>query len=344
MSDLSTGARTGAAPEWLKRTLRSRELSIIIVLVVILAFTTSAHPTFLFSPDGWREFLRTPSVLILIAVGEGIVIITRNIDLSVGSILGLTAYFAGYLMATYPQIPVIVVVILTILLGSIMGTINGLLVAFFKVPSLIITLGTLYAYRGIDVLWVGSNNIVPSQLPQGFENFGVDQLASIPYVAIVAIVVVILIAWFMRNRRTGREFYAVGSEPDAAVLYGLPTRKLVLTGFIISGTLTGFSGVIYLAAYASADSQVGSGYELQAVAAAVVGGVAILGGSGTIWGVALGALLLETISSALNAVGIPSLWQQAVTGVFIVGAIALDRALFVVNYRRSRSRSVGSSK
>jgi rhamnose transport system permease protein len=344
VSNLSTRARTGGAPEWLKRTLRSRELSIIIVLVVILAFTTSAHPTFLFSPDGWREFLRTPSVLILIAVGEGIVIITRNIDLSVGSILGLTAYFAGYLMATYPQIPVIVVVILTILLGAIMGTINGLLVAFFKVPSLIITLGTLYAYRGVDVLWVGSNNIVPSQLPQGFENFGVNQLASIPYVAIVAIVVVLLIAWFMRNRRTGREFYAVGSDPDAAVLYGLPTRKLVLTTFIISGTLTGLSGVIYLAAYASADSQVGSGYELQAVAAAVVGGVAILGGSGTIWGVALGALLLETISSALNAVGIPSLWQQAVTGVFIVGAIALDRALFVVNYRRSRSRSVGSSK
>lgn len=345
MSNLSTGAKTrGGTPEWLKRTLRSRELSIIIVLVVILAFTTSAHPTFLFSPDGWREFLRTPSVLILIAVGEGIVIITRNIDLSVGSVLGLTAYFAGYLIATYPAIPVIVVILLTVLLGAIMGTINGLLVAFFKVPSLIITLGTLYAYRGIDVLWVGSNNIVPSQLPQGFVKFGINQLASIPYIMIVALVVVLITAWFMRNRRTGREFYAVGSDPDAAVLYGLPTRKLVLATFIISGTLTGLAGVIYLAAFASADSQVGTGYELQAVAAAVVGGVAILGGSGTIWGVALGALLLQTISSALNAVGIPSLWQQAVTGIFIVGAIALDRALFLANLRRSRSRSVGSSK
>jgi len=345
MSNASSGLTTGrGAPEWLKRVARSRELSIIIVLVVILAFTTSAHPTFLFSPDGWREFLRTPSVLILIAVGEGIVIITRNIDLSVGSILGLTAYFAGYLMATYPGIPVIVVILLTVILGAIMGTINGLLVAFFKVPSLIITLGTLYAYRGIDVLWVGSNNIVPSQLPQGFVNFGINQLASIPYIMIVAVIVVLITAWFMRNRRTGREFYAVGSDPDAAVLYGLPTRKLVLTTFIISGTLTGLSGVIYLAAFASADSQVGSGYELQAVAAAVVGGVAILGGSGTIWGVALGALLLQTISSALNAVGIPSLWQQAVTGIFIVGAIALDRALFLANLRRSRSRSVGSSK
>jgi rhamnose transport system permease protein len=344
MSDLAHSSDRRGAPAWLVRLARSRELSIVIVLVIILGFTTSAHPTFLFSPDGWREFLRTPSVLILIAVGEGIVIITRNIDLSVGSILGLTAYFAGFLMATYPGIPVVIVALLTVILGAIMGTINGLLVAFFKVPALIITLGTLYAYRGIDVLWVGSNLITPSQLPQGFQNFGVNQLGTIPYVMIVAVVVVLIAGWFMRNRRTGREFYAVGSDPDAAVLYGLPTRRLVLTTFVISGALTGLSGVIYLAAYASADSQVGNGYELQAVAAAVVGGVAILGGSGTIWGVALGALLLNTISSALNAIGIPSLWQQAVTGVFIVGAIALDRALFVANYRRSRSRSVGSSQ
>jgi len=314
------------------------------VLVVVLVFATSAHPTFLFSADGWREFLRTPSVLILMAIGEGIVIITRNIDLSVGSILGLTAYFAGYLLSTYPTIPVILVVLLTIILGTVMGTINGLLVAFFKVPSLIITLGTLYAYRGIDVLLVGSNNIVPSQLPQGFQNFGVGQLGGIPFVMMVAIVVLLIAGWFMRNRRTGREFYAVGSDPDAAILYGLPTRKLVLITFIISGTLTGIGGVVYLTAYASADSQVGSGYELQAIAAAVVGGVAILGGSGTVWGVALGGLLLQTVASALNAVGIPSLWQQAVTGIFIVGAIALDRALFLNNLRRSRSRSVGSSK
>lgn len=338
-----TLARQGVV-DWLKNVSKSREFSIVIVLVVVLVFATSAHPTFLFSADGRRELLRTPSVLILIAIGEAIVIITRNIDLSVGSILGLTAYFAGYLLSTYPRIPVILVVLLTIILGAAMGLLNGLLVAFFKVPSLIITLGTLYAYRGIDVLLVGSNNVVPSQLPQGFQNFGVGQLGGIPFVMMVAIVVLLIAGWFMRNRRTGREFYAVGSDPDAAVLYGLPARKLVLLTFIISGTLTGIAGVVYLASYASADSQVGSGYELQAIAAAVVGGVAILGGSGTVWGVALGGLLLQTVASALNAVGIPSLWQQAITGIFIVGAIALDRALFLNNLRRSRSRSVGSVK
>jgi rhamnose transport system permease protein len=332
----------GGVPQWLGSLVRSREISILIVLVLILIFTTSAHPTFLFSDDGWHKFLSTPAILILVAVGQGVVIITRNIDLSVGSMLGLCAYFAGYLMATYPGLPVGVVILLTIVLGAIMGTINGLLVAFFQVPSLIITLGTLYAFRGIDVLWVGSNNIVPSQLPQGFQDFGNGQFLSIPLLMLVAVVVVLIAGWFMRNRRTGREFYALGSDPDAAVLYGLPTRRLTVMTFVISGTLTGIAGVIYLAYYASADSQVGSGFELQAVAAAVVGGVAILGGSGTIWGVALGALLLQTISSALNTVGIPSLWQQAVTGIFIVGAIALDRALFLVNYRKARS--LGSSK
>ncbi len=328
------GTRSGA-PIWLRNLVRSRELSILIVLVLIVVVTTSMKHTFLFSHDGWREFLRTPSVLILIAVGEGIVIITRNIDLSVGSVLGLTAFFAGYMMSR--GVPVAVVIVLTVVLGAVMGAVNGALVALFNVPSLIITLGTLYAFRGIDVLWVGSNLITPSQLPQGFQDFGVQGVFTIPFIMIVAVIVVLIAGWLMRNRRTGREFYAVGSNPEAAVLYGLKSRRLVFTAFVISGTLTGLAGVVYLSAYASADSQVGNGYELQAVAAAVVGGVAIVGGSGTIWGVALGAFLLETISSALNTIGIPSLWQEAVTGIFIVGAIALDRALFIARYRRTRS-------
>ncbi|MGT2464126.1 ABC transporter permease [Sinomonas atrocyanea] len=199
MSLATAPRQRSGAPQWLTGLLRSRELSLIILLLVILVVTTSLKPTYLLSIDGWREFLRQPSVLILIALGEGIVIITRNIDLSVGSVLGLTAYFAGYMMGQ--GLPVPLVIVMTILLGSIMGMVNGLLVAFFKVPSLIITLGTLYAFRGIDVLWVGSNLIVPSQLPKGFQAFGVDQLASVPYVMILAIVVAVVAGWLMRNRR-----------------------------------------------------------------------------------------------------------------------------------------------
>jgi rhamnose transport system permease protein len=217
--------------------------------------------------------------------------------------------------------------------GGLLGLVNGVLVAFLEVPSLVITLGTLYAYRGIAVLWIGGDFIRPSWLPADFKRLGTKQILSIPALLIIVLVVVLLVGWFMTSRRQGRELYAMGSNPDAAVLYGLRTRRLTLLTFVASGALAGLAGIVYLAIYATGDSKVGSGYELQAVAAAVVGGVAIVGGSGTIWGVALGAFFLATISSALPVLGIPSLWQQAVVGALIVVAITLDRLMFLSRAR-----------
>jgi rhamnose transport system permease protein len=318
---------------WLERVLRAREISLVVLIVVLTAVTTSVHHDFLFSSDGWREFLRQPTILMLIGVGEAMVIITRNVDVSVGSIVGLTTYFAGWLFKNVPGIPIIAVVVLTLVLGTLLGLFNGVLVAFLNVPSLVITLGTLYAYRGIAVLWIGGNFIRPSWLPDSYRRLGTVAVASIPVLLLVALVVVLLVGWFMTSRRAGRDLYAIGSNPEAAVLYGLRTSRLVLTSFASSGALAGLAGLVYLAIYATGDSQVGSGFELQAVAAAVVGGVAIVGGSGTIWGVALGGFFLATISSALPVLGIPSLWQQAVVGIFIVLAITLDRLLAIRHAR-----------
>jgi rhamnose transport system permease protein len=319
---------------WLERALRAREISLVVLIVVLVAVTTARHHDFLFSSDGWRELLRQPTILILVGVGEAMVIITRNIDVSVGSIVGLTTYFAGWLFHTVDGIPILVVVAGAIALGTVLGLFNGLLVAFLNVPSLVITLGTLYAYRGIAILWIGGNFIRPEWLPADFKRLGTATVLSIPVLLLTVLVVVLAVGWFMTSRRHGRDLYAVGSNPEAAVLYGLRTRPVVLLTFAASGALAGLAGVVYLAIYATGDSQVGSGYELQAVAAAVVGGVAIVGGSGTIWGVALGAFFLATISSALPVLGIPSLWQQAVVGIFIVLAITLDRVLAI---RRTRT-------
>lgn len=317
----------------LETLIRAREISLVILIVLLVAGTTSRHHDFVFSTDGWRELLRQPTILILIAVGEAMVIVTRNVDLSVGSVMGLATYFAGWLFHNVGGIPLIVVVIAAVLLGALLGLVNGVLVAFLNVPSLVITLGTLYAYRGIAVLWIGGDFIRSSWLPAGFKSIGVQRVLSIPVLLIVVGVVVLLVGWFMTSRRQGRELYAMGSNPDAAVLYGLRTRRLTLLSFTSSGALAGLAGIVYLAIYATGDSKVGSGYELQAVAAAVVGGVAIVGGSGTIWGVALGAFFLATISSALPVLGIPSLWQQAVVGALIVIAITLDRMLFLSRAR-----------
>jgi rhamnose transport system permease protein len=306
---------------------RSRETGILAALVIVIAVTTIVNPTFLFSSDGFRDLLLTPSILILIAVGQAMVIITRSVDLSVGSVVGLTAYLAGRLFIDVPGIPIIAVFLIAIAAGAVLGLINGLLVAFGKVPALVITLGTLYAYRGINVLWTGSNRVNSSDMPKAFLDLGTQTVLFIPSLTIIALVVVLAAGWYLRNKRGGRELYAIGSDPDAAELYGLNVTRRILVAFVLSGALAGLAGILFAARYGTTNSQTGTGLELQAVGAAVIGGVAIFGGSGTVYGAAIGAVLLLTINRALPILGIQDFWQQAVVGALIIGAIVLDRLL-----------------
>jgi rhamnose transport system permease protein len=312
----------------------ARETGILAALILVIVATTVVNPTFLFSADGFRDLLLTPSILVLIAVGQAMVIITRSVDLSVGSVVGLTAYLTGRLFIDIPGIPIILVLAAGILAGAVLGLVNGALVAFGKVPALVITLGTLYAYRGINVLWTGSNRINASDMPADFLALGTKQFLFIPYLTIIALIVVLIAAWYLRNRRGGREFYAIGSDPAAAQLYGLKVTQRILVAFIVSGALAGLAGVLFAARYGTSSSQTGTGLELQAVGAAVIGGVAIFGGSGTVVGAAIGAVLLLTINRALPILGIPDFWQQAVVGVLILGAIVLDRILALRQSRR----------
>ncbi|WP_091230003.1 ABC transporter permease [Microbacterium sp. 3J1] len=332
-----TTAPVAAAPAFAKKPGgigRAREFGIFAALVVVVIAATAKNPAFLFSADGWRDLLLTPSILVLVAVGQAIVIITRNVDLSVGSVMGLTAYLTGRMFVDLPGIPIIVVVIAAVLLGAFLGLVNGALVAFAKVPAMVITLGTLYAYRGINVLWTGSDRINASDMPKDFLGLGTQQILFIPVLSIIAVIVLALAAWYMRNTRGGREYYAIGSDPSAAELYGLKVTRRVLSAFILSGALAGLAGVFYAARYGSISSQAGSGWELDAVGAAVIGGIAITGGVGTVWGAAIGAMLLMTINRALPILGIPDFWQRAVVGVLIIGAIVLDRVLAVRQRRQ----------
>ena len=312
----------------------AREFGILIALLLVILAATVANPNFLFSSDGWRDLLLTPSILVLLAVGQAIVIITRNVDLSVGSVLGLSAYLCGRLFIDLEGIPIIAVFVIVIIFGGLLGLVNGALVAFAKVPSLVITLGTLYAYRGINVLWTGGDRINASDLPRDFLALGTGQILFIPILTIIALVVLAVAGWLMKNTRGGREFYAIGSDPSAAELYGLRVTRRLLTAFVLSGALAGLGGVLYAARYGTISSQAGSGWELDAVGAAVIGGVAIFGGSGTVWGAAIGAVLLLTINRALPILGIPDFWQRAVVGALIIGAIVLDRVLAIRQKRK----------
>ncbi|BAU31222.1 ABC transporter permease [Microcella alkaliphila] len=316
--------------------LLSREAGVAATLILVVVFTTLQNPNFVFSPDGYRDLLLTPSILMLVAVGQAFVIITRNVDLSVGSIVGITAYLTGRLFIDIPGIPVLAVFLAGAIVGGALGLINGALVAVARVPALVITLGTLYIYRGLNVAWVGSDRINASDLPREFRSLGTEQILSIPVLTLVAVMVLIAAAWYLRNTRGGREFYAIGSDPDAADLYGLKVNRRIITAFVMSGALSGLAGVMFAARYGTVSSQAGTGWELQAIGAAVIGGVAISGGVGTVWGAAIGAFLLLTINRALPVIGIQDFWQRAVVGALIIGAIVLDRVLAVRQARKLR--------
>jgi len=318
----------------LSNLVRSRELSILLVLFAVVALATLKTPSFLFSSDGWRDLLLTPAILVILAIGEAVVVISRNVDLSVGSVLGITAYLTGRLFIDHPGLPTAVVVVVAVVVGALLGFVNGAIVAWCRVPALVITLGTLYIYRGVVLTWAGSNRINASDMPEGFQNLGTSSFLSIPLLTILAAVVLAVVGYYLYSHRGGREVYAIGSDPDAAELYGLPVRRRVLAAFMLSGSLAGLAGVLFAARYGTVSSNAGTGLELQAVAAVVIGGVAIFGGTGTVWGAAIGAVLLVTINRALPILGIQDFWQQAVVGALILAAIVLDRLLAARQARR----------
>ena len=304
--------------------LRFRELALVIVLAIVVGGTYLAEHSFL-STQGIKDLLLNATILVIVAVGEAAVVMTGNVDLSVGSVVGLTAFMAGDLMQHNGNIAW--AVIAAILLGAACGLVNGLLVSIGHVPALVVTLGTLYIFRGLDSLWVGSRQITAAELPTGFIDFGHNGIGPIPWLAILTAVVVAVVAMFLRRYRTGREFYAIGSSREAAVLAGVRVRRRIIQVFVLGGALAGLGGVLYTARFGNVDSGTATGFELTVVSAVVVGGVAFTGGSGTVFGAALGALLLTTISSALPALGVSSVWQNAIVGFLLLVAIAIDRVV-----------------
>lgn len=323
--------RPGAA----RRPRQLRELGLLLVLAVLIAVTTAVNPNFL-SGQSVRDLLLGATLLTILAVGQTLVIITRNVDLSVGSVLGLTAFAVGTLFAAFPGLPVPAAIAAGVLLGAVCGLVNGALVAAARVPALVVTLGTLYAFRGIDHWWSGGRQVNAADMPAAFLALGRASVLGIPVLALTAALVVLAVGWFLASYRSGRELYAIGSEPVAARLSGIPVDRRVLAAFVANGTLAGLAGVLYAARFGTVDASAGSGLELQVVAAAVVGGVAIFGGSGTAAGAALGAVLLTVIGAALPILRVSGFWQQAVVGLLILIAIGMDRILSARAERRLR--------
>jgi rhamnose transport system permease protein len=330
----------GGSRKLTERVFRIRESGIIAVFAVFVAVTASIQPSFL-NEQNIQFLLINTTVFALLALGETMVVVSRNVDLSIGSVLGLSAYVSAGLFGHHHGIPVPVVFGAGLAIGLVCGVGNGLMVAIGRVPSLVVTLATLYIIRGIDILIVGGNQVVAQSLPGSFTGIPRAAVLGVPYLAIAIAAVIGAGAYYLRAFRSGRELYAIGSNPEAARLAGIPVGRRILTAFTVSGGIAGVAGVLWAAQYQTIDSTAGTGYELTVISAVVVGGVAIFGGSGSAVGAAVGALLLSSINSALNVLGISPLWLESISGFLLLLAITLDRVISAQLIAALRKRSTG---
>jgi rhamnose transport system permease protein len=331
------------ARRMVERVFRVRELGIVVALALLVAVTAVLEPRFI-EAGSLRNLALNASIFAILAAGQTLVIITRNVDLSVGSVLGLSAYLAGDLLSKHPGMALPVVFLLGIGLGAACGLFNGILVTWGKVPALVVTLGTLYMFRGFAFLWTDGSQVNAETLPDAFLNVGTESILGVPYLVIITIVVVLAVGQWLRDFRAGRELYAIGSNPEGARLAGVRSDRRVLTAFVLAGGLAGLGGVLFTARFGTVDATAGVGYELTVIAAAVVGGVAIFGGTGSVYGAALGALMLGTITSSLIVLRVEAFWQQAAIGALLLAAIAFDRLVAVrveAALRRRSARRAG---
>lgn len=306
--------------------LRARTFGIVGVLAIFVVVTASIQSRFL-NGSNVRFILAESTLYALVAIGETFVVLTRNVDLSVGSVVGLSAYVSANMFQAHHGIPIPVVFLVGLGIGLLCGITTGIITAVGRVPSLVVTLAMLYIIRGVDTIVVGSGQVVANALPSSFIHIFRATVVGVPDLALATVAAIAVAAYYLRSFRSGRDLYAIGSDPAAARLAGIPIARRVFGAFVLSGAIAGVGGVVWATQYNTIDSTAAGGLELQVIAAVVVGGVAIFGGSGSVVGAALGALLLQTISSALNVLGVPSLWTEAIAGFLLILAITLDRGI-----------------
>jgi rhamnose transport system permease protein len=319
----------------LRAIARQRELSLVVVMLALGAFVFTQAPQLL-SASNLTQVSAHASIIAVAAVGQALVILTRNVDLSVEAMIGLVAFAVADLLATQ-SIGAPVAIAAGIGLGLVLGIVNGVLVALLRVPAIIATLGTLSAYRGLTLLLAGGKQITLTQLPQGYTDWARANVAGIPLFVVIAVVVVAVVAVILRQSPFGRQVYAVGSNPEAAEILGIRTRLITVVTFAVCGLLAGVAGVMWGMEFGTINATAATGVTLQVVAAVVVGGVNINGGSGTVVGAAIGALFLAFISNALILLRLSQFWLQAIYGIVILIAVIIDAALLRA-VQRSQAR------
>lgn len=320
-----------------------RELSLVLLILVVLLFFSTQIENFL-SPRFFNRIASDVAIIVVVAVGETLVVLTRNVDLSVGSIVGVTAYFVGTYLANNKELSPVLAVVLAMVMGTGLGIINGALVAYGRVPAIITTLGTLAIYRAGLVELSGAKTVVVDAMPKWLQDLPGMTLSSfagldVRPLVLIAIAVVILFQLVLSFTNFGRRLYAIGSNPDGARFAGLPSQRVVFFAFVLCGALSGLAGFMFLARFGNITVVAAQGMELQVIAAVVVGGVNIFGGQGSMFGALLGALLINVLQQSLiRWISISAFWIDALLGALILVAVATD-ALIIGRLRNLWARS-----
>ena len=308
----------------------TRREGVLLLLIVLVLFGFSLIIENYLSARLFNRVSASVAILAILAIGQTLVVLTRNIDLSVGSIVGFTAYFVGQQLSQNNDLHPLAAVATAIGLGALLGACNGALVAYCRVPAIIVTLGTLALYRTILVEYSDAQTILTVNLPQWLIDLPRRNVVSyermhLRVVVAVMLAVAVLFQLLLRYTSFGRRLYAIGSSPEAAHNAGFPTRRLVFAAFVLCGALAGLTGFLFLARFGNITVVAGLGLELKSVAAVVVGGINIFGGSGSVLGAVLGASLIDLLENSLiRSLQVSEFLRDALLGMLILAAVAID--------------------
>lgn len=295
-----------------------RELTVAIALALLLLSLAIFAPHF-FQSQPLVSRLTSQMPALVAAVGIALVIISRQIDISIGAQFSMCAIVAG--VTASAGFPLVIAILAALVTGALMGAVNGVLVAYLGLPSIVVTLATMVTWQEALRLWQQGRLLA---LPNGIQWFGLSQQVGQIVVISVTFTLVVGAAWAMKNLSGGRQIYAIGTDAEAARLAGIDPKRTTFRVFVLMGLLTGLAAVLNLVQSPQVQPNCGDGLDLKTIAAVVVGGVAISGGRGTIWGVLLGMLLLANVNPALTHFHQPPYWEKAIQGLVILLAVVAD--------------------
>jgi rhamnose transport system permease protein len=311
--------KTGAAfsPE------RFRELGLVVFIVLISVVVQMRNKEFL-TPLNFNQILSNTAILSILSIGMMMVLLTGGIDLSIGATMAFSGMVTALTCSAHPTLHPVLLVLEGTVVGALAGVIIGILVARFSILPIIASLGLMNIIRGSTYMVSHGQWVSAYQMSTPFKALATGKFLGINNLVVIAIVIYLVYYYFINHTRTGRRIYAVGSNPEAAEVIGLPKKRIVTLVYILMGALAGLAGVLWVAKFASAQGDTAAGYEMNVIASCVLGGVSVSGGRGKVSGLILGVVLFGILANALPLINVSPFWQQAIQGVVILAAIIIN--------------------